>query len=190
MNASTYTFNSTAEIQLTKLLGIPKLKTPKIKLSGPARISRTDSTAPSPGRFFAETTLEELNLTGKLMGINIKVSLNTDHASKGAIEGKADPKSKDPHKPDPKGPLKSYFDVFVNIATPLGTLVNKEPVRMEAQIRQVPPAWARYRQYSPPRTLFDKVIGSIIADMLHATHVVKFVNEQAPGGGPKARPKG
>ena len=186
MNGKTYTFNSTAEIQLTKLLGIPKLKTPRIRLSGPTRISRADSTAPAPGRFFAGTTLEELNLTGKLMGVDIKVSLNPDHASKGAIEGKADPKSKDPARPDPQGTLKSYFDVYVNITTPLGTLINKDPVRMEAQIRQVPPAWARYRQYSPPRTLFDKVIGSIIADMLHATHVVKLDEPR----GPKGRAKG
>jgi hypothetical protein len=176
MNASTYTFNSTAEIQLTKLLGIPKLKTPRIRLSGPTRIDRADSAAPSPGRFFAETTLKEMNLSGKILGVQVKVSLSTDHVSKGGIEGRADPRSKDPKKPEPIGKLRSYFDVFINISTPLGTLVNKDPVRMEAQIRQVPPSWARYKQYSPPRTLFDKVIGSIIADALHATHVVRLVD--------------
>jgi hypothetical protein len=183
MNAATYRFESTAEIQLTKLLGIPRLSTPKIKLRGPTTIERSDSTAPSPGRFFAETKMKEMNLSGKIFGIEVKVSLNGDHASKGAIEGRANPKSKDPQKPDPVGKLRSYFDVFINISTPLGTLVNKEPVRMEAHIQKVPPAWAKYRQYSPPRTLFDKVIGSIIADALHATHIVKLINKGSPNGG-------
>jgi len=185
MNASTYTFNSAAEIQLTRLLGIPKLTTPKIKFTGPTKILRANSTAPSPGRFFAETTLQEMNLTGKVLGVDVKASLNPDYTSKGGIEGRADPKSKDPNSPDPAGKLRSYFDVFISISTPLGTLINKEPVRMEAQIKQVPPAWARYKQYSPPRTLFDKVIGSIIADALHATHVVELID-----GGPGKNSKG
>jgi hypothetical protein len=182
MNASTYTFDSTAEIQLTKLLGIPKLGTPKIRLKGPTTIRRSDSTSPAPGKFFAETTVTEMNLSGKVLGVEVKVKLNKDYTSKGAIEGRADPQSKNPRKPEPIGALKSYFDIYVDITTPLGTAFNKEPVRMQAQIRQVPPSWARYKQYSPPRTLFDKVIGSIIADALHATHVVKLVNEKANGG--------
>jgi len=186
MNASTYTFKSTAEIQLTKLLGVPKLKTPRIRLSGPTKIERAASTSPSPGRFFAATTLQEMNLSAKLLGVDVKVSLNPDYISQGGIEGRADPKSKDPGSPEPIGNLKSYFDVFMQISTPLGTLVNKEPVRMEAQIRQVPPSWARYKQYSPPRTLFDRLIGSIIADALHATHVVRLV----VGGSPAKKSKG
>ena len=53
---------------------------------------------------------------------------------------------------------------------------------MKSRIKSVPPDWARYRQYTPPRTLFDKVIGSIIADMLHATHVVELVESKPPVG--------
>lgn len=183
MNASTYTFDSTAEIQLTRLMGIPKLGTPRIKLKGPTTIRRSESTSPAPGRFRAETTITKLNLSGKIMGAAVNITLNKSFLSKGAIEGRADPKSKNPGKPEPIGALKSYFDIYVDITTPVGTAFNKEPVRMQAQIRQVPPSWARYKQYSPPRTLFDKVIGSIIADALHATHVVKLVNVRSGNGG-------
>jgi hypothetical protein len=181
VNGTTYKFDSTAEIQLTKLLGIPKLGSPKISLKGPTTIHRSDSTSPAPGKFLAETTVTEMNLSGKLQGVDVKVTLNSDYTSKGAIEGRADSKSPNPSSPEPIGVLKSYFDIYVNIATPLGTLFNKEPVRMQAQIKQVPPSWARYKQYSPPRTFFDKVIGSIIADALHATHVVKLVETKPKG---------
>ena len=81
--------------------------------------------------------------------------------------------------------MKSHFDVYIEITTPFGTMYNKEPVGMRAQLKAVPPDWARYRQYTPPRTFFDKVIGKVIADALHATHVVKLVNV----GGGKEKPR-
>jgi hypothetical protein len=180
MNAGAYTFDSTVELRLTNLLGIAPLRTPKIKLSGPTTVERAASTAPSPGRFAARLTLKQMNLSGKVLGIDVTLGLNANQASTGIVEGRADPHSPDPSSPDPMGTLDSSFDVYIEITTPLGTLQNREPVGMKSRIKSVPPDWARYRQYTPPRTLFDKVIGSIIADMLHATHVVKLMEPQSP----------
>jgi len=99
MDKSVYSFDSTVEMQLTKLLGIPRLKTPKIKLRGPTTVERSASTAPAPGRFRAELRLTNLALKGKVLGVEIKVNLNSSYESKGAVEGKADPRSSDPSKP-------------------------------------------------------------------------------------------
>lgn len=183
MEGGTYKFDSSVEIQLTRFLGIPRGTTPVIKLTGPATVVRSESTSPARGKFRAEVQLSEMNLKGKVLGIEIKVNLNRDYQSKGVVEGRADPKSKDPRKPDPIGMLKSSFDVYVEVTTPFGTMYNKEPVGMRAQIKAVPPPWAKYRQYTPPRTLFDKVVGMMMADMLHATHVVKLDSKQPGGGG-------
>jgi hypothetical protein len=183
MDGGTYKFDSTVEIRLTNFLGIPRVTTPPIKLRGPATVVRSRSTAPGPGKFRADLQLTEMNLTGKVLGVEVKVSLNSDHDSKGAVEGRADPKSPNPQRPDPIGMLKSNFDVYINVTTPFGTTVNKEPIGMRAQIKSVPPDWAKYKQYTPPRTLFDKVVGMMMADLLHATHVVKLVNPKPGGGG-------
>jgi hypothetical protein len=180
MDAGTYTFDSSVEVRLTNLLGIGPLKTPTIRMEGPTTVERAASTAPSPGRFQAQLTLKEMNLTGKVLGINVALRLNPSQASRGLVEGRADPGSANPRQPDPIGMLDSSFDVYVEITTPLGTMLNRDPVGMKSRIKSVPPEWARYRQYTPPRTLFDKVVGSIIADMLHATHVVKLVFPQPP----------
>src|SRR5260370_39360185 len=101
MDGATYTFNSTAEVQLTGVLGFPRLKTPKIKLAGPTTIERSASTSPSPGKFRAKTTMKELSLSGKMLGAKISVTLNGDFTSEGFIEGRADPHSPDPSKPEP-----------------------------------------------------------------------------------------
>jgi hypothetical protein len=175
MDASTYSFDSTAEIRLTKLLGFPRVTTPMIRLRGPTTVERSASIAPAPGKFQADTRLKEMNLRGKLLGVEIRVTLNDAYRpSTGKIEGRADPQSPDPNSPEPIGTLKSTFDVYFEITTPLGTLHNQEPVGMQAQIKSVPPDWAKYRQYSPPRNLIDKVVGMIIAQALHASHVIRY----------------
>jgi hypothetical protein len=182
MDGGKYTFDSAVELQLTKFMGIPRGTTPVIKLRGPATVARSPSTAPSSGKFHADVELTDMSLTGKVFGVEIKVNLNKDFKSTGAIEGRADPKSKNPKSPEPIGVLNSNFNVYVDVTTPVGTMYNKDPVGMRAQINAVPPKWARYKQYTPPRTLFDKVVGMIMADMLHATHVVKLEKSE-PGDG-------
>lgn len=174
MDASTYTFESTAQMRLTKLLGIPGVTTPIVALAGPTTVSRAASTAPAPGRFRAETRLTAMNLRGTVLGVTITATLNDDYQSTGAIEGRADPKSPDPNKPEPIGSLKSTFKVWVKIVTPLGTLINKDSVDVEAQIKTIPPAYARYLQHSPPRNLYEKKMDLLIAELVHATHIVKF----------------
>jgi hypothetical protein len=183
MDASTYTFDSTAEIRLRNVLGIPRLSTAMIRLRGPTTVYRAASTAPAAGRFQAETELKEMNLHGKLFGVDIRVTLNDQRSSKGEISGRSDPGSPDPASPEPIGALRSTFDVYMNVAMPFGTLVNNDPIGMRAQIKSVPPDWAKYRQYTPPRSLFDKIVGMMIAEALHASHVVKIKVPQ-PGPGP------
>jgi hypothetical protein len=183
MDGGRYTFDSAVELQLTKFMGIPRGTTPTIKLRGPATVVRSPSTSPAAGKFHADVEMTDINLTGKVFGVEIKVRLNKDFKSTGAVDGRADPKSKNPKSPEPLGMLNSTFNVYVDVTTPAGTMYNKEPVGMRAQIKEVPPSWARYKQYTPPRTLFDKAIGMIMADMLHATHVVKLVNLKPPPGG-------
>lgn len=187
MDAATYRFNSTAEVQLTKLFGLPRLKTPKIKLEGPTRVNRADSTSPAPGRFRATTTMTELNLSGKMLGAKVSVTLNDKYkTSEGAIEGRADPKSSDPNKPDPIGPLKSYFHVFVSVKTPFFTISNKEPIDMKATIASIPPDRGKYKQYSPPRDLYDAIFRTIFAQMQCAVHNVIYVD----GAPDRPRPQG
>ena len=185
MDAATYRFDSTAEVELTRLLGLPRVKTPKIKLAGPTTIERAHSVSPAPGKFQAKTTIKELNLSGKVLGVKVSVSLNRDHKSEGAIEGRADPNSVDPNKPEPIGRLKSYFHVYVSVTTPFGVLYNKEPVEMRATIDSIPPSRAKYKQYSPPRDLFDKIFRTIAAQMQCAAHNVKLVKDVPARPGPQ-----
>ena len=174
MKAETYRFNSDAQIRLKKLLGFPGVLTPKIKLKGPTVIHRDASTAPSPGRFSAKLTMREMNLAGKVLGAKVKVALNDDPSfpSEGLVEGRAEPHSPDPQSPEPIGMQKSHFDVFIKISTPFGTFFNDKPVVMRAALKSVPPDWAKYRQYSPPRDFLDKVTRSIVAQATCDWHQV------------------
>ena len=43
MKGATYTFDSTAEVQLDRILGLPGVKTPIFQLAGPTTIRRDDS---------------------------------------------------------------------------------------------------------------------------------------------------
>lgn len=175
MDEQTYTFDSTAEIRLARLLGIPRLRTPLISLAGPTRIHRSHSTSPSPGQFLARTTMQEMELTGTLLGVTVTVILNDAYDSEGTIEGQADPNSPDPAKPEPRGRLRSSFNVYVEVATPFGTFVNDQPVQMEATIKEIPPAYARYQQYSPPRDLIEKTMRYVAGEMQCAVHKVQIV---------------
>jgi hypothetical protein len=187
MNGATYTLDSTAEIQLARVLGFPRLRLPTVKLKGPTTVRTSRSTRPAAGRFRAVTRMQDLRLTGKVMGLPITVTLNPRLPTEGVVEGRADPNSSDPSSPDPIGPLKSTFDVFVRVDTPLGELFNKEPVRMGATIASIPPDRGRYRQYSPPRDLYDKVFRTVAAQMQCAVHQVRH---PTPSGPRKARPLG
>jgi hypothetical protein len=187
MNGATYTLDSTAEIELARVLGFPRLRLPKVKLKGPTTVRTSKSTRPSPGRFRAETRMRDLNLSGRIMGMPVRVSLNPRRPTIGMVEGRADPNSADPMSPEPIGPLKSTFDVFVRVQTPFGELYNKEPVAMGATIGSIPPDRGRYRQYSPPRDLYDKIFRTIAAQMQCAVHQVRHVT---PGPGKKSAPIG
>jgi hypothetical protein len=187
MDGATYQFNSTAEIQLTRLLGFQRLTAPKIKLSGPTTIVRDKSTSPAPGKFRARTTMKELTLSGKLLGAPVTVTLNSSKVSEGFTDGRADPGSSDPSSPEPIGPLKSNFLVYVQVSTPFGTLVNQEPVEMRATISSMPPDPGKYRQYSPARDLYDDKF-KIAAQMQCAAHNVSLVLGGGDGG--KKKPKG
>jgi hypothetical protein len=176
MDAATYRFNSTAEIQLAKLLGFPRLKGPKIKLAGPTTIARDKSTSPAPGKFQVKTTMQQLDLSGKLLGVPVSVKLNSSKTSAGLTEGRADPNSSDPKSPDPIGNLKSNFLVYIQVNTPFGVLSNQEPIEMRATIKSMPPDPGKYRQYSPARDLFDDKF-RIAAQMQCAVHDVKLAQD-------------
>ena len=178
MNGAMYTFDSTAEVQLNRILGLPGVRSPTIRLAGPTRIVRNDSVSPAPGRFYAKTTIVEMNLSGKLLGTRVELSLNRSHSSDGAVEGRADPKSPDPKKPEPIGLLKSYFSVYLRVKTPFGELSNKEPIEMRATIKSIPPDRAKYKQFSPPRDLYDKIFRTIAAQMQCAVHSVTLVGRK------------
>jgi hypothetical protein len=124
MDAGVYAFDSSVEIRLTNLLGIAPLTTPRIRLGGPTTVERAASTAPSPGRFAARLRLLQMDLTGKVLGVDVTLRLNASRASTGIVEGRSDPRSPDPNSPNPIGNLDSSFDVYVEITTPLGTLQN------------------------------------------------------------------
>lgn len=72
-------------------------------------------------------------------------------------------------------PAQAYFDVFVDIATPLGTVHNIEPVRMEALIGNIPPQGfdETFRSTNGPVAVYDD----------SETHILGWIGGPfSPGG--------
>jgi hypothetical protein len=84
-------------------------------------------------------------------------------------------------------PADSFFDIFVEIDTPLGPLHNEDPIRMFSVIHAIPPIEALY--FSPFRqvTLYN-LANQPVGYIEHALHVpvkpreifIVFVNRQLP----------
>jgi len=81
-------------------------------------------------------------------------------------------------------PADSFFDVFVEIETPMGVFVNNDPIRLQAEINALPPFQA---QYTPPAligvALYTRT-GRQVGVITHASHFVgqKPSFSVAPGG--------
>ena len=121
---------SKAEVQLEIPCG--STPTPIIKLNGPTIVERQAGTSVPP--YTIDTEMVGLKLSGNAAGIGkITIRGGRDIAPEqqpimGQITQNAGDTVAD-----------SYFDVFVAVDTPIGTLYSKEACRMKATIDRVPP---------------------------------------------------
>ena len=143
---------------------------------GPTRIDRSDPVDAGDGRNVIETEILSLELRGEsALGV-ILVRESPNRQSSGVIVQQT-----------ARGdfPADSFFDIFVEVRTDVGAFHNREPIRLQAVIDEIPPFQAKY---IPDATfvgvdLFNAA-GVRVGVLRHASH---FVGQApsfsvAPGG--------
>ena len=144
----------------------PPLDSIECDLSGPTQITR-NALISVGDRDTVPTQITAMELEGTCVPGNVSVTVreSSSEASTGLIteqqntiddllEFKAD----------------SYFDVFFEVDTPLGTLHNQDPLRMECKIQAIPPSGCFYEPDIGVVTLYNddkKVVGELV----HARHI-------------------
>jgi len=164
-------FDSAAQVTI-------ELDSPRVvieaTLVGPTRIRRGSPFDPGDGLFEIDTEIVALELrVATEVG---PVTIRSARPSPGKIKQR---------QPGAAFPADSFFDVFVEIQTPLGRLHNIEPIFLTAVIDEIPPFQARYM----PEGTFQGV-GLYSEDGVRVglvRHVGHFVGEHpsfsvAPGG--------
>ena len=133
-------------------------------VKGPTRIRRGDPMQQSDGRNVIDTEIVSLDLTGGTTSFPITVRESSTRESSGIIRQQT---------PGVDFPADSFFDIFVEIDTPLGVVHNKQPVRLGAVINAIPPLQA---QYIPEETFVGVDLftadGLRVGILRHAAHFV------------------
>ena len=148
------------EVDLTTIGG-PILS---ITVVGPTRITRSDPFDPGDGKQMIATEIVSMVLNGGAPDFPITVLEQGDRQSRGMIQQKG---------PDSWFPANSFFDVFVEVQTPLGNFLNNDPIRLFEMIDEIPPLQAQYR----PDVAFLGVDlfaqdGQKVGVLRHAAHFV------------------
>ena len=153
-------FKSAAAVEFQLTAG----PTFSLTVVGPTRIERSDPFDPGDGRLMVITEMVAMDLRGSSPLGAIEVRERGDRQSSGAIRQK---------QAGADFPADSYFDVFVDIETPLGNFHNDEPIRLGATISAIPPFQA---QYMPEGTFAGVDLldanGAKVGVIRHAVHFV------------------
>ena len=148
-------------------------------VKGPTRIRRGDPMQQSDGRNVIDTEIVSLDLTGGTTSFPITVRESSTRESSGIIRQQT---------PGVDFPADSFFDIFVEIDTPLGVVHNKQPVRLGAVINAIPPLQA---QYIPEETFVGVDLftadGLRVGILRHAAHFVgQHPSFSVAAGGPSS----
>ncbi len=158
-------FESAASVTIDlSLSGGPVMK---VDLAGPTMIQRGDPFDPGDGRMTIDTEIVSLALSGVSPIGPITVRESGIRRSTGQIVQQT---------AGTDFPADSFFDVFVEIETPLGTFVNNEPVVLQSVIDAIPPLQA---EYTPPTVIgvsLYTATGVRVGVITHASH---FVGQKA-----------
>ena len=137
-----------------------------VTLNGPTTIARGSVRVGPSDRREIPTTMTALDLDGMLESGGetlgpLSVRLNPDQPSTGRII--ADGLGSD-------FPATSFFDIFLQITTPLGILHNDVPIHMHADIPRIPPLFTLYQPDNEPIPLKSSD-GRTVGMIRHAAHV-------------------
>lgn len=172
-SAGTDAFDSSALITLDlSLIGGPTLT---VTVAGPTIVERSKPYNPGDGRMTIDTEIVSLHLTGMTALGPVVVRESSFRESTGQVTQQT---------PGEDFPADSFFDVFVEIDTPLGTFLNKDPILLQAVIDSLPPF---QKEYTPPPFIGVPLYttnGRQVGVITHASHYVgqKPSFSVAPGG--------
>jgi len=161
------------ETAAIKELNIPFLKQEAIQvvIRGPTTIDRLKPEKNlDDGRWQIETEIISMDLTGHILGMPIQIRESPDKHSTGIIRQIT---------PGVDFPAESFFDVYVEIHTPLpspfNVIYNKEPVIMVNEIYYIPPYLDNYTSNNTPVPLHTKTgvfSTSPIGYIVNASHLL------------------
>jgi hypothetical protein len=161
--AGTDEFDSAATITIDFGGGLVMTET----VTGPTRIERGDPFDPDGGHIRIDTEIVSMELRGQTAFGPITVRESPTKRSTGHVTQQT---------AGIDFPADSFFDVFVQMDTPLGRLHNNDPIAMDAVIHEIPPFEATYE---PPVVmgvdLFNEA-GDKVGVITHAQH---FVGQKA-----------
>lgn len=131
---------------------------------GPTRVQRGNPYIDG-GLRTIDTEIVSMSLSGVLLGLPVSVRLNPGLPSTGRVQAQA---------PGTDFPADSFFDIFVEIQTPVGTFHNgpNDPIRMEAVINALPPLGV---EYIPPPLTDVPVLNEadeLAGTLTHVSHIV------------------
>ena len=133
-------------------------------VKGPTKVRRGGPIEQPDGRTIVDNEIISLELTGGTTSFPITVRENSARKSNGIIRQQT---------PGVDFPADSFFDIYVEITTPLGVLHNKQPIRLGAVINAIPPLQA---QYIPEETFVGVDLfaadGTRVGILRHAAHFV------------------
>jgi hypothetical protein len=150
---SDYMASTTATIQLE----ITGMFTETVTANGPTNVTRGTPYNPGNGRIKIDTEIVYMRLTGYSSHIGpITILESPSKKSNGTIQQKT---------AGIDFPADSFFDVYIEIHTVVGTFHNDDPKRMNATIYQIPPYGTVYEgpQTIPLKNATDYTIGYIKA---------------------------
>jgi len=157
---------ATIEVEITGMF------TETITAKGPTTVSRSNPYDPGDGRIKIDTEIISMNLVGSSAYIGpITIIESPSKKSNGTIQQKT---------AGIDFPADSFFDVYIEIQTVIGTFHNDDPKRMSAIIYQIPPYGSIYEgpQTIPLKNATDYTIGFIKS----TRHTVEHPRARAFGG--------
>ena len=114
-----------------------------------------------------QTEIVAMNLTGTCGGVVVTVRESSDRESRGKI---TEQQNNDPGELEFKA--NSFFDIFFEVDTPIGTLHNQEPLHLECKIQSIPPFGCVYEPEIGSLILYnDAVPKKEVAKLIHAAHI-------------------
>jgi len=134
-----------------------------LTFEGPTTVSRSDPYDPGDGRIKIDTEIVSMELTKTSVNIGeIMIIESPSKESSGAVQQLSSGED---------FPADSFFDVYVEIQTPFGTLHNDDPVFMYATIHSIPPWGSTYESLPEPIPVKDEE-NNIVGFIKHVSHKI------------------